>query len=200
MLDESALPDFLGCAAEKTASNPFSPGTEMKFVRIGKIVGTHGLKGNLKVYSDAESLLAFTDYGSLFIREKKDIDPDASWKVTHIQPHKGPVILICLAGVTTREAAEALVGGILCVERDHFPEPEDGYYYWADLMGLEVRTLGGERLGTIRRLFEAGGNDLFEVVGEGREIFIPANAEVVREVVPEEGYLVVELPEGLLDL
>lgn len=178
----------------------FPSGYKMKLVRIGKIIGTHGLKGNLKVYSDAESLLAFTDYGPLFIREHKGIDPDIPWEATFAQPHKGSVILLGLAGISSCDAAENLVGGILYAARDHFPEPEDGYYYWADLLGLEVRTSTGESLGKIRRILEAGGNDLFEVIKEGREILIPANAEVVLEVVPEEGFLTVELPEGLLDL
>lgn len=169
-------------------------------IRIGKIIGTHGLKGNLKVYSDAESLSAFCDYGPLFIRGLKDMDPDSHWKVTHAQPHKGSVILLALEGITSREMAESLVGGVFYAQRKNFPDPEDGYYYWADLMGLEVRSSQGESLGKIRRILEAGGNDLFEVEKDGGSFFIPANADVVQEVVLEEGFLVVELPEGLLDL
>lgn len=178
----------------------FPPGTKKERLRIGKIIGSHGLKGCLKVYSDAESHAAFTDYGPLFIRGRQGVDPELPWAVLHVQAHKGPVILLVLNGIASRDAADALLGGILCADRANFPEPEEGYYYWADLMGLEVRALSGESLGHIRRVLETGGNDLFEVVKEKREFLIPANAEVVREVELEKGYLTVVLPEGLLDL
>ncbi|MDY0163121.1 ribosome maturation factor RimM [Desulfobotulus sp.] len=172
----------------------------MKAVRIGKIVGVHGLAGNLKVYSDAESLEVYTDCGPLWIREKKGVDPNQAFRVRHVQVHKGPVLLLRLEGIEDCTAAETLVGGVIYADRNRFPEPEEGYYYWSDLIGLELRTPEGRHLGYIRRIMEAGGHEIFEVSGNGREFMVPAHASVVSAVFPDEGYMTVELPEGLLDL
>lgn len=173
----------------------------MKAVRIGKIFGVHGLGGTLKVYSDAESLEVYTDCGPLWIREKTGVDPERGFKVLHVQAHKGSVLLLRLEGIEGRDLAEALVGGVLYGDRDRFPEPEEGFYYWSDLMGLGVRTPEGLYLGKIRRMVEAGGHDLFEVIGDdGREFMIPATADLVSDVCLEKGCITVCLPEGLLDL
>lgn len=172
----------------------------MKAVRIGKIIGVHGLSGTLKVYSDAESPAVYTDCGPLRIREKAGVDPEKDFRPLHVQAYKGAILLLRLEGVEGRDRAESLVGGLLYADRDRFPEPEEGFYYWTDLIGLGVRTEEGEEVGQILRIVEAGGQDLFEVAGRGREFMIPASADLVCDVFLDQGYLTVRLPEGLLDL
>ncbi|MCW7754529.1 ribosome maturation factor RimM [Desulfobotulus sp. H1] len=172
----------------------------MKLVRIGKIVGTHGLAGNLKVYSDAASLSVYTDCGPLHIREKQGVEPNRPFRAKQVHVHKGPVLLLRFEGIESHEAAQSLVGGVICADRDRFPEPEEGSYYWSDLIGLEVRTHEGEVLGHIRGIMETGSYDLLDVAGKGREYLVPANPDWICSVLPEDGYLVVRLPEGFLDL
>ncbi|TYT74905.1 16S rRNA processing protein RimM [Desulfobotulus mexicanus] len=173
---------------------------KMKPVRIGKIVGTHGLAGNLKVYSDAASLSVYTDCGPLWIREKKGVDPNRIFRVLQVQVHKGPVLLLRFEGITDCNAAQDLVGGIVFADQDRFPDPGDGYYYWSDLMGLEVRTQEGFSLGKIRGIMETGAYDLLDVVGPDKEYAVPAHPDWVCDVLLEEGYIIVRLPEGFLDL
>src|SRR5437762_623230 len=79
-----------------------------------------------------------------------------------------------------REAL-ALKGAPVSVPREALPEAHAGHYYLADLVGLEVRNLEGERLGTVKKLFTNGAQDVMEVSGE-RIRLIPWVAAIVKEV------------------
>lgn len=105
-----------------------------------------------------------------------------------------------LEGVRTREAAEELLG-FLVVVNDVVLEPlPEGEYYWYQLVGCQVWSHTGSRLGTLKGLWETGGHDILVVEEEGgREMLLPAERELLRELNPQAGRIVVEVPEGLLE-
>jgi 16S rRNA processing protein RimM len=80
------------------------------------------------------------------------------------------------------------------------PELLPGEYYWYDLIGLQVVTSEGESLGQLSEIIATGSNDVYVVKGEGREYLIPALEDVVLEINPAAGRMMVTMPEGLLDL
>jgi 16S rRNA processing protein RimM len=86
-----------------------------------------------------------------------------------------------VTGLTTREEALALRGQTVSVRRDALPEPEKGTYYLGDLVGLEVVNGQGTKLGTVKRFYSNGPQDVMEVSGE-RERLIPWVPEIVTEV------------------
>jgi 16S rRNA processing protein RimM len=73
----------------------------------------------------------------------------------------------------------------------------DGEYYQFQLIGLAVETKDGERLGTLRSIFETGGNDVYVVDCGGKELLVPAIEDVVCEIDLENNRMIVDLPEGL---
>jgi 16S rRNA processing protein RimM len=82
-------------------------------------------------------------------------------------------------------------------ERDELGEAGEGSHYWADLEGLTVVTVGGERVGTVTGLYETGGVDVLVVTGERGEVLVPL-APYVEVDVPGKR-IVVDPPAGLLD-
>jgi 16S rRNA processing protein RimM len=80
------------------------------------------------------------------------------------------------------------------------PEPEDGEYYWCDLIGLTVATVDGLELGTLREIFETGSSDIYVVRSAEREYLIPAIADVISRIDLKEGRMLITPLEGLLDL
>jgi 16S rRNA processing protein RimM len=80
------------------------------------------------------------------------------------------------------------------------PKPDEGEYYWADLIGLRVSTEAGDDLGTLREIIETGSNDVYVVKGACREFLIPATDDVVRGIDLDAGTMTVSPLEGMLDL
>lgn len=99
---------------------------------------------------------------------------DGNWQPTRVlegQRH-GKSVVARLEGVDDRDQAAALVGAEIGVSREHLPEPDDGQYYWSDLIGLEVVHLDGSVLGKLETLLETGAHDVMVVKGE-QERLIP---------------------------
>jgi 16S rRNA processing protein RimM len=95
----------------------------------------------------------------------------------------GKILVARLEGCDDRDAAEALVGYEIQVPRSRLPDDlAPGEYYWADLVGLRVETLGGVELGRIARLFETGANDVIVVEGKRERLLPYVWQQVVREV------------------
>jgi len=163
-------------------------------LHIGKIVGVHGMKGYLKIYSFAESTGLF-DPGKQLTLKRPDGEMETV-TVVDTQPYKN-FLRVAFADVTDRSAAEALIGAGLYINRSELSEPEDGRWYWCDLIGLAVYQTDGAYLGQVENLFETGSNDVFVVKNGETEILIPVIESVVRNVDLEKKKITVDLPEGL---
>jgi len=166
---------------------------EEAHILIGKIVGVHGIRGNLKIFSYAESPDIFSPERPLFLRNAGGLKPaDILWCSAH---KKG--LLLSLKAVSDRNQAEKLVGTELVIPRSELPEAEEDEYYWADIVGMDVYTEDGLFLGKIRSIMETGSNDVYVVSNGGKETLVPALADVVSKVDVEERRMTVKLPEGL---
>ena len=95
--------------------------------------------------------------------------------------HSGK-LLAKLAGIESREAALGLKGHPVLVPRSALPEPEEGRYYWADLIGLEVVNTEGVRLGAVKELFSNGAQDVMALKDGERGRLLPFVAAVVKRV------------------
>jgi len=165
---------------------------------IGKIVGVHGLKGVLKVFSYAESIARYTPGMSLHLKDfrgKRFI-----LKIVWAKPHS-KTILLSLEGIRNRDQAEELVGSELFMEKAELEVLEEGTYYWTDLMGLSVYSLAGDYLGEVSAIVQTGSNDVYVVKRRNGtteiEVLIPALTSVVREIDLAQRIMRVDLPEGL---
>jgi 16S rRNA processing protein RimM len=165
-------------------------------ILVGKIVGTHGIKGYLKVISCAESMDLLAPGNDLVLRRKGK--PLASFRIRSASPHKR-VVLLALDGIASIEAAKEWVGCELCVDRTSLPQAEEASYYWHQILGMEVFTLDNRRLGRIESIIPTGSNDVYVVRDGEREVLIPAIHSVVVNVDLRKNTLRVDLPEGLED-
>lgn len=155
-------------------------------VSLGYISGVHGVNGWVKIHSFTEPREAILDYQPWLLGETLDPAELRSGK-TH-----GKTVLASLRGVEDRDQALALKGESISVDRAQLPDPGPERYYWADLIGLEVCTEGGVRLGQIEKMMATGANDVM-VVGGGRERLIPFLTDrTVRRVDLEDGKIWVD--------
>lgn len=163
---------------------------------IGKITGTHGIKGMVKVHlysGDDRTLRAATE-----IVLRHGDGRQQTLTIVRLQGH-GRKTLLTIKDYASITEALTLVGGELVARRDQFPEPDQDEYYWADLVGLNVVTDDGVELGTLKEIIETGSNDVYVVQGKGKEFLIPALSDVVRDVDLEAGTMTVTPLDGLFD-
>jgi len=105
---------------------------------------------------------------------------------------QGKGLAALLPATEDREQAMSLVGQQISVKRDQLPATDKDEYYWSDLEGLEVHTLGGEKLGRVERLMETGANDVLFIRGE-REHLVPfIQGQYVTHIDLEVGRMIVD--------
>ena len=173
--------------------------TENSLLAIGKIVGIHGIKGNIKVLPYVESIDVFKTCASVLLRSPRDGAGqvvEQTCEIVWAKPHKR-IIMMAVKGIETCEAAETLVGFELYIDRLYLPELEDDEYYWSDLIGLTVFSTDNRILGRIVSVFETGSNDVYVVKDGSHEILVPALSSVVLEIDLEKSVMRVDLPPGL---
>jgi len=166
-------------------------------VVLGRIAGPHGIRGELKVHSFSGDMATFQQVGMLLLRSPGGALE--SFPVSGVRAN-GKKILIALKGFDSINQVEHLVGRDVCVRRDQLPAPEEGEYYWHDLLGLSVVTTSGEPLGVLKDIFATGSNDVYVVRHGRREYMIPALADIVVQIDLEQRVMTVCPYEGLLDL
>jgi 16S rRNA processing protein RimM len=164
-----------------------------KLVRIGKIVGLHGVRGRLKVYPFVESLDLFERGTSVMLRNSDG--ENIFYVITEVKPHKNMVLLM-LKDVEWN-TAERLVSSEILIGKDRLPILDTGIYYWDDIIGLKVYEEKGPFLGTIISIIETGSNDVYVVRHKEREILVPVLDSVIVSIDSERGCITVNLPEGL---
>ncbi len=139
-----------------------------EFVCVGKVSGIFGVKGWIKVYSyteTRENILTYSPWTLTKGKESKEV------QVIDGRRH-GKTVVARLEGINDRDDAAELNGWEIFIHADQLPKAKQGEYYWADLVGLQVKTVEGTDLGIVQQMLETGANDVVVVLGE-RERLIP---------------------------
>lgn len=163
-------------------------------VLLGVVGGAHGIKGEVRVKSFTQDPLDIKAYGPLF---------DAAGNRYTIRSARvqKTVVVVRIAEVGDRNAAERLNGTELFVDRSVLPEEDEDAFYQTDLVGLAVETGTGEAVGTVIAVHDFGAGDLLEIAPpRGASVMIPFSEAAVPEIDMERGVLVVEpLAAGLAE-
>ena len=168
-------------------------------VCVGAIAGVRGLKGEVRIKSFTADPDDIAAYGPVSTEDGK-----RTYRINVTARAKG-LIIARLDGIEDRDAAEALKGTRLYVPRSVLPEPDDGDFYHADLIGLKAETENGESLGTVKAVHNFGAGDIIEITDESgggpgeekEDLMVPFTAALVPEVDLTEGRIVVAPPEML---
>ena len=165
-------------------------------VTIGKAIRTFGVKGEMKI----EPLTDFPEwFGNL--HRVYLVSPSGQEIVCEVLSvrNAGGAIYLHFAGYDTPEKARILNGWLLKIpEAETVPLP-DGSYYWFELIGMEVVSESGEKLGVIVDIFQTGSNDVYVLKKGGKEFYIPATKEVIRQVDKKARRMTIRVLEGLLE-
>jgi len=168
-----------------------------ELIPIGKIIGAHGIKGQMKLHSYSGNAETLSKTRSVTVKSPDGVLRD--FVITSFKANSGKFI-IGLQGFDNINLIEPFFGNEVCLKRGQLPKLKEDEYYWSDLIGLQVVTDDGTQLGIIADIFETGSSDIYVVRGGEREYLIPAIAEVIRTIDPAGGKVIITPLDGLLDL
>jgi 16S rRNA processing protein RimM len=161
---------------------------------VGVITGAQGIRGAVRIKSFTADPLDIDAYGPV-----SDEAGTRLFELKVVGQSKG-VVVATLKGVADRNAAEALKGLRLFVDRGRLPPAEDDEYYHADLLGLAAELIGGEPLGRITAVYDFGAGDAIEVTqADGVVVMVPFTKAAVPTVDLKAGKVVIDPPAGLFD-
>jgi 16S rRNA processing protein RimM len=170
---------------------------------VGQVNRTHGTRGEVLIRS-------LTDHPEdvfvpgVVLRAAADDgegpDPDvAPLEVETVRPFRDG-FLVCFVGIDDRDVADLLRARTLILPIEELAALQEGEVFIHQLIGLAVRTVEGRELGVIEEVYELQPAHLLEVRGSGRTYLIPMTERIVREIDVEKGTMLVDPPDGLLDL
>ena len=166
-----------------------------KYLEIGQIVNTFGIKGMVKIKPFTDDINRFDRLKKIYISNKNG---KKEYQIQEIKYHKN-MVLMKLEGVDTLEQADLLRQSYLLVDRADEEPLEEGVYYIVDLLGLEVYTDDNKLLGKVDDIFNTGSNDIYVVKDEmGKQILLPGIPDVLKNVDLEKGRITVHLIPGLI--
>ncbi|QEA32416.1 ribosome maturation factor RimM [Secundilactobacillus malefermentans] len=173
----------------------------MTYYKVGKIVNTHGIQGELKIVSATDFPdQRFKKGSSLHLfKDEKDESPIKQLKIKAARQQKN-FFLVKFEGFNNINEVEQYKGMTLKItdeDRDE-EELEDGQYYYDDIIGLKVVDESNQLIGTISEILPLGPNDVWTVKREKQaDLLLPVIKQVVKNVDLENGQVTVELMEGM---
>jgi len=174
-----------------------------RYLVVGHLNKPHGTKGELFAWPLTDHPESVYAPGvSLFVGDEAGRDPDpaiAPMRIEAVRPFRNGY-LVTLRGVRDRNRAEELRGRYLMMPIELLAPLEEGQVFYHQLLGMEVVTKQGTRLGEITEVYELRPATMLEVRGPTGELMIPYLSHIVVEVDTEARRMVIDPPEGLLDL
>jgi 16S rRNA processing protein RimM len=158
-------------------------------VAVGRVLRPWGIAGYLKVLPLTDFPDRFTPGNRVWLRGRQHTIQRARWQKGHVY--------LRLDGIDDAAEAEQLRGALLEVPEEELRPLPPGEYYHFQIVGLAVYSTEGECLGEVKEILTTGGNDVYVVRDDGREILVPAIDDVVKDIDLDAGRMTVELMEGM---
>lgn len=170
--------------------------SETEWATIGQVVALFGVQGELKVRLLTDIPERFQQLEVIYLGPKHQ-----AYRIEHVRPHKGEMIVLKLAGVDNANAAEALRRQEFTIPLHQLAPLPTGSYYQHDILGLNVYTLTNRALGSLVDIIETGSNDVYVVQNsEGKQVLIPAIKEIVKQIDLKRHTMYIDPLPGLLEL
>lgn len=161
------------------------------FIKVGKIVNTHGIKGELKILPLTDDMTRFEDLEYVYV-EKQKIEIEDVW-------YKKNFVMLKFKGFDNINDVLCFKGKYVYVDKENAIElPEDTYFIF-QIIGLNVYLKNGKFLGEIKDVIQTGSNDVYVVKNDNREYLIPAIKEVIKEINLDDKKVIINPLEGMIE-
>lgn len=161
------------------------------YITVGSIVATSGIKGYVKIKCFTENPRDIETFAKVFDESGKN------YKIKTVISVKGWVVVAKIEGIESVEEAEKLVGTNLMAERSELPPTDDGDFYYADLIGLNVFLEDDTKLGVVVDVMNYGASDILEIgtLENGKTVMYPFTNDFIIKVNLEDQKIIVRKPQ-----
>lgn len=164
---------------------------------LGKIVKKYSFKGELLIKLDTDEPELYADLDAIFIDLRNNLVP---FFIEASQFHKSELLRVKFEDVDTEQDADSLLKCDVYLPLDFLPKLEDDKFYFHEIIGFKVEDVNYGTVGIIKSINDSTAQALFEIDKDGIEILIPMNDAFIQKVDKKNKIIVVNTPEGLIDL
>ena len=164
---------------------------------LGKIVSKFSFKGEVLVKLDTDDPEIYEKMESVFVEYNKNLVP---FFIERCKLHKSNLLRIKFEDIDSEEDAGDIMKCVLYLPLDLLPEMNDDQFYFHEVIGYKVEDLKKGPIGTITAINDMTSQALFEIDFNGNQILIPMNDGFIHKLDKEQKLLIVDTPEGLIDL
>ena len=165
----------------------------MEYIVVGKIVNTHGIKGDIKIYPYTTNMERFSILKKAYIGQDK-----LSVEIENIKYHKGMILLKLKGFNNINEVLKFKDEFIFVDELNKVKLPKDNYFIY-ELIDCKVFDLDGNSLGYIKDVLQNSSNDIYIIKDKDKEYLIPAVKKFIKEVNIVEKKVVIDPIEGMIE-
>ncbi|NMH87064.1 ribosome maturation factor RimM [Flavivirga algicola] len=164
---------------------------------LGKIVKKYSFKGEVLAKLDTDQPELYENLDAIFLNLRNNLVP---FFIERSQLHKSELLRIKFEDIDEEADADAIMKSDLYLPLDMLPKLEGNKFYFHEVIGFSVEDVNRGKVGTIKAINDSTAQALFEIDRNGTEILIPMNDEFIVKVDRENKTILVETPEGLIDL
>ena len=164
---------------------------------IGRMAKTHGYKGGLSIKIDSGPPETYRQLKSVFIEVNDNLTP---FFLESVDVGGKGKLFVRIEGINSIDEAKPLVGKFVYLSKEMRPELDDGEFYPDEVEGFAVVDTNHGNLGKVKEVLTYPNQLMLKVMHDGIELLIPANKHILKRVDKNRKELLVETPEGLIDL
>jgi len=164
---------------------------------LGKIVKKYSFKGELLIKLDTDEPAIYENLDAVFVDLRNNFLP---FFIESSQLHKSELLRVKFEEVNTEADADSLLKCDAYLPLELLPKLEGDKFYFHEVIGFTVEDVNFGKVGTIKSINDSTAQSLFEIDRDGIEILIPMNDEFIKKLDKENKTILVETPEGLIDL
>lgn len=167
----------------------------IQYFQVGVITQPHGIHGEVKVFPISDDIKRFDDLRECYLKIKKDMVPVTCTGVKYFKN----LVILQFKEFESIDDVERLRQCPIYVDREHAVPLNEGEYYLADVLGIDVVTEEGKKVGILKDYFETAAQTVYQVItDDGKEVLIPAIDEFVKKVDIENNTMTVHLIKGMI--
>ncbi|MGE7841867.1 ribosome maturation factor RimM [Lysinibacillus sp. NPDC093712] len=171
----------------------------MEWFNVGRIVNTHGIRGEVRILSTTDFEEERFAVGKKIAAFKKD-DKKPTWvTIQSVRRHKN-FILLTFEGMDNINFVEPFKEGMLKITKDQMTDDllQENEFFFHEIIGCTVVSEEGETIGEVKDILQTGANDVWVVKGAKKEHYIPYIEDIVKNIDVVEKKIVIHVMEGLL--
>ncbi len=170
-----------------------------QYLECGKIVGTHGINGTLRVNPICDSAEFLTGFKTFYLSRNPSENQKESeiLNAVSVKAHKN-IALITVKGITNIEEAEKLRGKIIYINRNDI-KLKKGQFFINDLLGCKVLNKNGKELGVLTDVSATGANDVWHIKQSGTEYLVPYIKDIEADVDIDNGVITINPLKGIFE-